>query len=68
MSTFGHESGVDLVRQMQKDGDLENKFIMFDYVKCIPYWSTLGVHVYDSIHCKVMTIFCCEMKSEITQH
>ena len=41
---------------------------MFDHVKRVPYWTTLGAHVYDPTHCKVMTICCCDMKSEMANH
>ena len=41
---------------------------MFDHVKRINGWTTLGVHVYDPIHCKVMTICVCDMKSESAEH
>ena len=68
MSTVGPGSGVDLVRRMQKGGNLESEYIMFDYVKRVPYCTTLGAHVYDPTHCKVMTIFCCDMKSEMADH
>ena len=41
---------------------------MFDHVKRINGWTTLGVHVYDPIHCKVMTICVCDMKSKSAEH
>ena len=41
---------------------------MFDHVKRVPYWTTLGAYVYDLVHCKVMTICCCDMKLEMADH
>ena len=41
---------------------------MFDHVKHVPYWTTLAAHVYEPTHCKVMTICCCDMKSEMADH
>jgi hypothetical protein len=64
MSTCGHGSGVSLVRRMQPGGDLENAWIMFDHVKRVKDWTTMGVHVYDPEYCKVMTIAVCDMQSE----
>ena len=68
MSTVGPGSGVYLVRRMQRKGDLELQWVMFDHVKRINHWTTLGVHVYDPTHCKVMTICVCDMKSEMAYH
>ena len=68
MSIVALGSGVDLVRRMQPGGDLELQWIMFDHVKCISHWTTLGVHVYDQVHYKVMTICVCNMKSEMVDH
>ena len=68
MSTVGLGSGVDLVRRMQRGGNLEFEFIMFNHVKRVLLWTTLGAHVYDPAHCKVMTIYCCDMKSKMAEH
>ena len=68
MSTTGPGSGVDLVRRMQPGGDLALQFIMFDQVKRIDKWTTLEAHVYDPVHCKVMMICVCDMKSEMAEH
>ena len=68
MSTVGPGSGVDLVRRMQKGGNLQSEFIIFDHVKRVLFWTTLGAHVYDLVHCKVMTICVCDMKSEMADH
>ena len=53
---------------MQRGGDLELQWVMFDHAKHINHWTTLGVHVYDPTHCKVMTICVCDMKSEMADH
>ena len=68
MSTTGPGSGVDLVKQMQHGGDLALQYIMFDHVKHIGKWMTLETHVSDPLHCKVMTICVCDMKSEMVDH
>ena len=68
MSMTGPGSGVDLLRCMQLGGNLVLQLIMFDYVKRIDYWTTLGAHVYDPVHCKVMTICFCDMKLEMAKH
>ena len=68
MSIVGPGSGVDLVKRMQLGDDLASQFIIFDKVKCINSRTTLGVHVYDLVHYKVMTICVCDMKSEMAKH
>ena len=60
--------GWILVRRMQKGGNLESEYIMFDHVKRVSYWITLGAHVYDPTHCKIMTSCSCDMKSEMADH
>ena len=37
-------------------------------MKRVPFWTTLGAHVYDHVHCKVMTICVCDIKSEMADH
>ena len=37
MSIVGPGSGVDLICRMQKGGNLQFEFIMFDHVKRVPY-------------------------------
>jgi hypothetical protein len=64
MSTCGPASGVSLVRRMQLGGDLENEWVMFDHVKRVKDWTTMGIHVYDLDYRKVMTIVVCDMQSE----
>ena len=61
MSTMGARSGVDSVRRMQPGGDLELAWIMFDHVKRVVEWTSLGAHVYNPVFCKVMTICVCDM-------
>ena len=65
MSTVGAGSGVDLVRRMQLGGDLQFAWIMFDHVKRVVGWTSLGAHVYDPVYCKVMTICVCDMMCEM---
>jgi len=60
----GPGSGVDLVKRMQLDGDLENVWLMFDHVKCVKDWTIMAWHVYDTGCRKVMTIVVCDMESE----
>jgi hypothetical protein len=57
-------SDVALVKMMKVGGDMENSWIIFDYVKCLKDSTTVVCHVYDSRHCKVSTIACCNMQSE----
>ena len=47
---------------------MELQRVMFNHVKRINHWTTLEVHVYDPMHCKVMTICVCDMKSEMVDH
>ena len=65
MSTVGADSGVDLVQRMQAGNDLELDWIIFDHVKRIVGWTSLGAHVYDPIYYKVMTICMCDMMCEM---
>ena len=62
MSTVG--AGSD-VRRMQLGGDLQFAWIMFDHVKRVVGWTSLGAHVYDLVYCKVMTICVCDMMCEM---
>ena len=68
MSIVGPGSGVDLIRRMQPRGDSELQWVMFDHVKRINHWTTLGVHVYEPNHCRAMTICICDKKSEMVEH
>ena len=38
---------------------------MFDHAKRVINWTLLGVHVYDPMYCKVMTICVCDMMCEM---
>ena len=38
---------------------------MFDHVKRIVGWTSLGAHIYDIVYCKVMTICVCDMMCEM---
>ena len=64
MFEVGPGSRVDLIRQMQPDGDLEHAWIMFDHVKRVTNWTTMACHVYDATYQRVMTIACCDFQSE----
>ena len=68
MSTKGPGSGVDLVRRMQKDGDLENSWVMSDVMhRCLDRnWCTMSAHVYDHLYRGLCTIFVCKLASEDT--
>ena len=46
----GPGSGVDLVRHMQPNGDLEHVWIMCDHVKRVAKWTTMACHVYDGTY------------------
>ena len=65
MSTISAGSSIDLVHRMQPRGDLQLIWIMFDYVKRVVGWTSLGAHVYDPIYCKVMRICICDMMYEM---
>ena len=67
MSSCGAGSGIDLVKRMQPGEDLENEWIIFDHVKRMKEWTTLGIYVYDPVYRKVMTIAVCDTKSEIAE-
>jgi hypothetical protein len=41
-------NGLDLVKWMQPGGDLQDAWMMFDYVKRVKKWATMACHVYDS--------------------
>ena len=47
MSTCGVASGPDIVKRMQPGGDLQYEWVMYDYVKRMEGWTTMGIHVYD---------------------
>jgi hypothetical protein len=64
MSTHGLASGVDIVMRMQLGRDFENAWIMFDHVKHVQGWTTMGCHGFDMAYCKVLTIDICDMQSE----
>ena len=64
MSEVGLGSDVDLVKQMQLGGDLQDTWMMFDHVKCVKKWKTMACHVYNSTYCRVLTIAICDMQSK----
>jgi hypothetical protein len=57
-------AAVDLVKQMQPGGNLQDTWMMFDHVKRVKKWTTMACHVYDSTYCRIMTIAVCNMQSE----
>ena len=67
MLVNGPGRGVDLARWMQRGGDLQNCFVMFDHVKRIKPWTTIAYQVNDSTYCKVTTIAACDMQTEGTE-
>ena len=67
MSIVGPQSGIDLVRRMQEGGDPQHEFIMFDHVKRVVGWTTLGCHIYDLDYCKVMIVVVCDMMYEMVE-
>jgi len=64
MLTEGPGSELDFVKHIQPGGDLQNGWMMFDYVKRVKEWTTMDCHMYDSQYKKVMTISTCDMQSE----
>lgn len=64
MSEVGHASKVDLVRQMQADGDLDHTQMMFDCINLVANWTTMECHVYDSSYQRVLIIACCDFQSK----
>jgi hypothetical protein len=64
VSTYGPTSGVDIVTHMQLGRNFENVWIMFDHIKGVQGWITMGYHVYDMSYCKVLTIAICNMQFE----
>jgi hypothetical protein len=67
MLTEGPRSSVDLMKSMQSEGNLENAWMMFDYIKRVKEWTTMACHVYVLDYKKVMTIGTCDMQSEDTE-
>ena len=64
MSKIGSGSEVELVRQMQPGGDVEHAWIMFNHVKRVTNWTTMASHVYNATYQHIMTIACCDFRSE----
>ena len=60
-------SGVYLVRHMQRGGDMEVFWMMFDHIKHLHNYTMIAYHVYDNKHCKVSAIACCDMQLEDAQ-
>ena len=64
MSKVRPGSRVHLVKQMQFRGDLKDMWIMFNYIKCVKYWTTMACHIYESAYCRVLTITVYNMQSK----
>ena len=57
--------GLDLLKRMPPDEDLERTWIMFDVMHQIKDgWLTLSAHVHDHNYCALCTIWTCELKAE----
>jgi len=54
-------SEIDIVKWMQLGDDLQDAWIMFNYVRQMKEWTTMACHVYDPKFCCVMTIIVCDM-------
>lgn len=54
----------NLARRMKCGGDMENSWIVFDHVKNLHEWITMTCKIYDNMHCKILTIACCDMPLE----
>ncbi len=64
MFVNGTMSKFDLLRQMQPNDDLQNAWMMFDHIKCVQGWMTMGCHIYNLVYYKVMMITVYDMQSE----
>ena len=64
MSTCGVASGVDIVKRMQPRGDLQYEWVMYDHIKRMVGWTTMGIHIYDPEFRKVVTIAVSDMQCE----
>ena len=51
-----------LVKRIQPSRDLEDTWIIFNYVKCVKHWTTMGCYIYDSAYYRVITIAVCNMQ------
>ena len=60
----GLGSGIDLVKRMQFEEDMDDVWIMFNYVKCVKLWTNMDCHIYNLTYCCVNTIIVCNMQSE----
>jgi hypothetical protein len=52
------KSGVELVRRII-EGDLKTFWVMFNHIKRVHDWTTMGVHVYDFFWTFVDHCFVC---------
>ncbi len=51
------------MKKMTK-GYQRTSWVMFDHIKIVHDWTTMGAHVYDLFCCHLLTITLCEMKAE----
>ncbi len=63
MSTHGLGSVMELMTKMTK-GDFITYWVMFDHIKIMHDWTTMGAHVYHFSYYYLLTITLCEMKEE----
>lgn len=61
MLEVGNGSGVDLIKQMQLGGNLQDAWMIFDDIKHVSDGTTMACHMYDSMYCRSMTVAICDM-------
>jgi hypothetical protein len=49
---------------MQLRYELQNAWMMFDYIKHVQGWMTMACHIYDQIYCKFMMTIVYDMQSK----
>ena len=54
------------MKHMRFGGDMEDLWIMFDYVKRLKDWTTMTCHAYASEYCEVFTTMCCDINPKIS--
>jgi hypothetical protein len=60
-------NGINIFKQMQPSGDLENISITFDHFKCVEGWTTMACHVYNPEYCNFLSIVLCDMQWKSTK-
>jgi hypothetical protein len=61
MSKVGPSSSVDLVKQMQSSGGLQNAWIMFNHGKLVKPRTTMAYYVYYFVNYFIVIIAICDM-------